>query len=239
MKIAAAAPPLLVSRNTPTLRADMPTGAFEALLRGADQPRGFADLGMFGRRPEVVETADRADEPQAPPDHPTASVSDDQTAIAAAPKPQTALLPTPDDFASGVARIVLRETAEAAAATTRGPAAFTAQVDGPVEIFVLATAPSGEPVEGPEATAAPPAKPDAPPPSGSSLSVVVADQPDGLRVIIGGLTLAPPAQDRLRRKIAELATELGLALSELSLNGETLDPSFPLALGDVHGDRVR
>lgn len=237
MKIAAAPPPPPPPRLPAAPRADMPTGAFEALMRGDDQPHGFADLGMFGRRPEVVAVPDAAPRPEATLD-PVATEVEAILAAAAAPKADTSATPPLARLAQGVAGAVMAQARQAALAPAPGSITLAVHADGPVEISVYQAPTPGEGAEAVQALAEPPA-PDTQAPTGSSLSLVVADQADGLHVAIGGLSLPPSAQDRLRRKIIELASELGLALSEISLNGETLPSSFPLHLGDVDGDRGR
>ncbi|PVM84420.1 hypothetical protein DDF62_22045 [Caulobacter radicis] len=239
MKVAAAPPPPPPPRLPATPRADMPTGAFEALLRGDDQPRGFADLGMFGRRPEVVAVPDAGPRPEATLD-PVAPASEVEAILAAATSPtaQAGTAQPPARLIQGLAAIVLAEAGRPSPAPTPGPIMLTVHANGPVEVFTHQAASPGEGAEATQAPPEPPA-PDTQAPTGSSLSLIIADQADGLRVAIGGLSLPPSAQDRLRRKIIELASELGLALSEISLNGETLPPAFPLHLGDVDGDRGR
>ncbi|MEH0198338.1 hypothetical protein V7S57_21515 [Caulobacter sp. CCNWLY153] len=240
MKVAAVPPPPPPPPRLPaTPRADMPTGAFEALLRGDDQPRGFADLGMFGRRPEVEAPPGAAPSVEAPAD-PVAPASEVEAILAAATPPiaQAGPVQPVARLAQGLAGIVMAEAGQPPLAPTRGPIMLTVHADGPAEVFTQQPAALDESAEAVQASTEPPT-PETRQTTGSGLSLIVAGQADGLRVAIGGLSLPPSAQDRLRRRIIELASELGLALSEISLNGEALTSSFPLTLGDVDGDRGR
>lgn len=243
----AAHPPLATARLASTPRIDSATGAFEALLRDDDQARGFGDLGMFGRRLEVVATAraDHADvapksapehEPRprtAPAVHPSASAS---LGVASTPPRASMVSASLVAFAETLAQITVADLSDTASATPRAP-----RTGEPVphrQAGVVARR-----VDAETATAGP----DGPPPpaprirmtAGSGLNLAVADRPDGLAVVIAGLAITSQASARLRLKVVQLAGEFGLSLSELSLNGERLDVSTPLVLGDAYGDDAR
>jgi hypothetical protein len=246
MKIAAH-PPLAIARLASTPRIDSATGAFEALLRNDDQARGFGDLGMFGRRLEVVATAcaDHADvAPKSPPEreprsrtapavHPSASAS---IGVASTPPRTSTVSASLIAFAQTLVQITVADLSDSPSVTPQAP-----RTGEPVphrQAGVVARR-----VDAGTATAGT----DGPPPpaariritTGSGLNLAVTDRPDGLAVVIGGLAITSQASARLRLKVVQLAREFGLSLSELSLNGERLDVSPPLVLGGAYGDDAR
>lgn len=69
-------------------------------------------------------------------------------------------------------------------------------------------------------------------------SVIVAER-DGVVQVVAAAILTPDARLRLRRAADTMAADLGLTLTDFTLNGGTLEPAAPQLIGAPYGARPR
>ncbi len=221
--------------------APIGTSRFAALLAGdpsrdaaGQRALGFGELGVFARAAAPGGEADAAS-PEGHAAKPHVEATDTNADLAApetmasiaSPAPWTQRLRACAD----AIRVCLDQASEF---QDPGPGAAIA-LPSPTPASVLIGGKTG-PDEGP-APGIPRARIARPAPS--QVSLVLAEDGQGLKVLAAGFQISPALGERLRQRIADLAAEHGLTLSDLLVDGQPLDaPSFHFQ-GAIHGDYAR
>lgn len=78
-----------------------------------------------------------------------------------------------------------------------------------------------------------------PTPRPSSAANLVVAEGDGMLQIVAAASLTPEARQRLRKAADSLAADLGLVVSDFTLNGGPLEPPSSNPIGASHGARPR
>ena len=243
MKIAAN-PSGVASRAAPPVRPAAPTaaGRFEALLAGdpsrsADNQRalGFGELGVFAR-PATLGAGTHVDRPESHAAPPQAE-ADDTNADVAVPEAVTSTAsPAPRALRLQACADAIRACLDQASGSQEPGAC------GPIAVLspIPESTPSGSVAgldEGPAPAIAPRARVARP--ASSQVSLILAEDGQGLKVLAAGFQIPPALGERLRQRISDLAAEHGLTLSDLLMDGQpTVAPSFNFQ-GAIHGDYAR